>query len=232
FAELLEGKTVSESLSSAKTTHGNNDGSPKQAEPLISGSNDLTIITEGITNGSFELGGLNSWTTNGDVRVIPKLGAFNPDDGKYMGIISTGLGSVNESISEISQKFNIPAGKEKLELTYNFVSEEPLEYLNSKYDDYYKILVITPSGDTVLVDSGSINFFSDESFWNPADINFDGGDNTAYYIGWQTKSLNLSQYISSEGKRKGYTLIIIVGDKGDSIYDSALLIDNIKLVEP
>ena len=52
-------------------------------------------------------------------------------------------------------------------------------------------------------------------------INFDVGD--VDMTGWQTASLNISAYAG-----KAVTIIIQCGVVGDSIYDTVILLDDIK----
>ena len=56
-------------------------------------------------------------------------------------------------------------------------------------------------------------------------INFAGGDDTTYHTGWKTVTKDLGE-VKSEDKVE---IEFRVGDKGDSIYDSAALIDAVKL---
>jgi hypothetical protein len=51
---------------------------------------------------------------------------------------------------------------------------------------------------------------------------FDVGD--VYMTGWQTSTFDVSAY---KGKR--ITLSIAAGDVGDSIYDTAILIDDVSV---
>ncbi|MCM1561819.1 MAG: hypothetical protein NC123_20150 [Butyrivibrio sp.] len=55
-------------------------------------------------------------------------------------------------------------------------------------------------------------------------IDFDGGDSTAYQTGWKTIKIDVSSYSGQE-----VILSFDVCDKGDSAYDTAALIDNVRL---
>ena len=56
-------------------------------------------------------------------------------------------------------------------------------------------------------------------------INFAGGDSTTFMTGWATQTFDLGEI-----KKDDKVLIEFrVGDKGDSIYDTAALIDDVKL---
>ena len=178
----------------------------------------------GFVNGDFEEGNLNGFITDGDGRVITQLSYIQPNDGYYMGIISTGLGYTTEQGS-ISQTFCLP-DKSNLTLSFdwNFLSEEFMEFVGSQYQDYFKVLLIDQNGTEHTLFSKSIDEMAAEyelSSVSP-DIVFDQGG--VYGTGWLNLSLDLSAYA---GQR--VTLIFAASDIGDSIYDTAILLDNITI---
>jgi hypothetical protein len=185
---------------------------------------DLYLMpTKTLMNSNFE-DGLAWWIREGDVRTIASLTSqILPPEGKLMCIISTGLGSVNASNSTIEQIFMVPENATKLTYKYNFVSEEPMEYVNSAFNDQFEVKVINyQSEEFALVGQGNI----DDSTWYPlnGDV-FPDGDKTAFHTGWITMTHN----IADESKGKPVRLTFHIWDKGDSLYDSALLIDDIKI---
>lgn len=168
-----------------------------------------------LRNGSFE-NDFDGWSTKGDARTINQLGELVPVDGDKMAIISTGLGAVEDSDSSLVQKIYIEEGNSKINISYNFISEEPMEYVGRNYDDKFQCRV----NGNILIEE-SIN----ESVWIPANgIDFYGGDHTAFMTGWITREYDLSEYIGET-----ITLEFRVWDVGDSAYDSAALIDYIHL---
>ena len=217
---LLEGNTTSEAFNDAISLHGPHD----KGEPAyfrLRGDSDLTIINTGIINPSFEEADLYGWSTEGDVRSINKLGTLSVLDGKQMAIISTGLGSVNDSNSYIKQTFIVPNDATKIKINYNFVSEEPMEYVNSSFDDKFEISVTNSEGQGNTYTVETIN----TSVWNYLGGDyFSGGDSTTYHTGWKVKDIDVSAY-----RGQSITLKLRVYDVGDSAYDSAALIDNIEL---
>ena len=111
-----------------------------------------------------------------------------------------------------------------LNFKWNFLSEEFEEYIGSKYQDYFKIKIINSVGQENILFDKSIDIFANEyplQFVSP-DIVFDQGD--VYMTGWNTFSYNLTNY-----NGEIITLTFSAGDIGDSVYDSALLIDDIKI---
>lgn len=187
---------------------------------LMSGSGDMRFYM-GLVNGNFEYGNLNGWNTDGDGRVITQLGTEKPCQGYYMGIVSTGLG-YTEKYGRISQSFKVTT-ENTLKIKWNFMSEEFLEYVGSIFQDYLKITISDGQNSTVLM-SMAIDGFADNYTLvrvSPT-IVFDRGD--VYMTGWQTSTFDISQYMG-----KNVTLTIETGDIGDSIFDSATLLDDISI---
>jgi hypothetical protein len=174
----------------------------------------------GLKNGDFETGDTVAWTGAGDTRVINALGPLQPPSGKYMAIISTGLGSVNDSISSLEQKFRIPTWAKTITFKYNVVSEEPMEWVGSPYDDQATVEITGDAGTSQLA-AESVN----TSVWLPiSGIDFAGGDSTVFQTGWKTIVADVTAY-----QGKFVTLSIRCWDSGDSIYDTAMVIDAIKI---
>lgn len=225
--ELYKGKTVKEAVNEAIKLHGANDGSAEPAYLVMTGNLDVALSGK-LQNGGFEEGSLTPWSKTGDGRVITQLGATSPTEGNYMGIVSTGLGYTTTSGS-IEQDFCLTANATQLTFNWNFFSEEFLEYCSSVYQDAFSVEMCevdldnngSTKGCTTLlykdVDSlcGSVT---------QSDIGFDQGD--VHDTGWQNKSVDISAYAG-----KAVRLKFFATDVGDSIYDTAILIDDIKIVE-
>jgi len=196
----------------------------------IKGANDVRY-PDSLINGDFEFGKIDGWTRSGDGRVITQLGSVSPTGGSYMGIISTGLGFTT-STGSIFQTFTIKPNQSTLTVKWNFLSEEFLEYIGSQYQDYFQIAVRDQNGaETVLlsrtVDAIASSFGATKespgTLINASPgITFDEGG--VYMTGWQTSNLNVSAFT---GKR--ITLVIRAGDVGDSVYDTAILIDDVSV---
>jgi len=188
-----------------------------------------------LVNGNFE-DYYMGWTRNGDGRIISQLGFISPSGGNYMGIISTGLGYTTET-GRMSQSFNIPSTASQLSLKWNYLSEEFLEYIGSLYQDSFQVVLVSEdTGEEVLlsrtIDQIAAAFgASAPTTENPdgipgeliavsPDIVFDRGD--VYMTGWQTSTFDISAY-----KGKCVTLVLRCTDVGDSIFDTAILLDDI-----
>jgi hypothetical protein len=185
---------------------------------LMSGSQNMRFRL-GLINGDFEYGSLIGWNYNGDGRVITQLGSEKPIQGSFMGIVSTGLG-YTENYGSIWQTFLV-SNETTLSLKWNFLSEEFMEYVGSQYQDYLKITIIDGDNTEVIYNTAIDGFANkyDMTKVSPT-IVFDRGD--VYMTGWKTSTFDISKY-----QGKTITLLIECGDIGDSIYDSATLLDEI-----
>lgn len=192
-----------------------------------------------LINGDFEFGKLDGWTKEGDGRVISKLVTQSPTGGSYMGIISTGLGFTT-STGKIFQSFRVENSQSTLTVKWNFLSEEFLEWINSSYQDFFKIVIkkkdgtevelLSKSIDLIAADFGAQEFKEEEGevpqpgnliSVSPS-IVFDQGD--VYMTGWQTSTFDLTPY-----KDSIITLILKATDVGDSRFDTAILLDDISI---
>ena len=139
-----------------------------------------------------------------------------------MALVSTGLGLTTQSGS-FAQDIclpPLPPGKTKMTLQYdwNFFSEEFLEYCGSQYQDFFEVTY----GDNVLQFT-KVDDLCNEGGLIHDDIAFDKGD--VYRTGWRTQSVDMTAFAGSTA-----TLTFAAGDVGDSIYDTAILVDNARIV--
>lgn len=143
-----------------------------------------------------------------------------------MAIITTGIGSQKNTSfgdgtegSMLRQTFKVPEGKSRITFNYNFISEEPMEYVGSQYDDSF---VVQASYENNVFYNNVYESINTSSWKAVNGINFVGGDDTAFQTGWKTGELDVSAYAG-----KVITLSFIVYDVGDQVYDSACVIDNV-----
>ena len=196
---------------------------------------DSEVLVDGLRNGDFEKYSLFTstpkyWEMSGDVRSMKALGPLlSPTTfSKRMAFVSTGIGSQNNAAlgggtegSMLYQTFRLPKDAKVLMFNYNFVSEEPMEYVGSAFDDAFAVR-ITSGGKTRFEHTyATVN----SATWIPVSgIDFVGGDHTTYHTGWDTVSIDVSELAG-----KKITLSFIIYDVGDEIYDSACLIDNVQV---
>lgn len=198
------------------------DPGHRHAAFTAAGNEELAFGSE-LQNGGFELGTLAAWDVAGDGRVISRLADQVPIDGIAMGIVSTGLGYTLNT-GEINQTVCVPADAATLRLHYNYFSEEFLEWCGSQYQDYFQVSVIDAAAAETVIFTIEIDDMCDDV--TPAGIQFDqgplGNDAGVYRTGWRDLALNIAAWAGQT-----VTLRFKAGDIGDSIYDSAILIDAI-----
>ena len=229
---LVSGCTTQAALDDAKQQNGKNDGQgkdesgkDKSAWLNLHGDGDKVLyfyLQNGGFDDQFGLPSLSHWKRSGDTRADVCLGGLMPESLLGMALITTGMGASNsQTTSTISQTCVIPENASTLTFHYDFISEEPLEYVGSIYNDTF-IATLTPKrGDTIRLVTETIN----ESKWFPLwGINFTGGDDTVYHTRWSQSSTDISSL-----RGQTVTLTFTTYDRGDTIYDSATLIDSVSI---
>ncbi len=188
------------------------------------GARNLDAAYSDILNPSWESGNLEGWLKTGDGRVISQLGAAGPVAGKYMGIISTGLG-YTATVGELKQRFCIPPGKQTFSFWWKYYSEEFLEFCGSQYQDQFlcKLEAKPPFVKTVVdVKIDTICNAQAQYSLKPADVGFD--INGVYMTTWQHGTADVTPFAGN-----GNVLLrFFATDAGDGVYDTAVLIDKVE----
>jgi len=194
------------------------------------GNNNLQFPNT-LINNNFEFGTIEGWTRAGDGRVISRLGIVNPTEGSFMGIISTGLGFTDSSGS-IRQCFKVENDQDTISLKWNLLSEEFLEYIGSIFQDFFEIKIIKQDGSSVILYRKTIDQIAADfgaTTTNPGllisvspNIVFDQGG--VYMTNWQNISFNIIPY-----RGQTVTIVFSTGDVGDSAFDTAILLDDVKV---
>lgn len=240
---LLDGKTAYEALMAGQKKYGSDDskytGSTSNslfsfvkgaAYALFGGSTDSQLIASDLKNTSFEqASSASGWNTTGDVRVLTKLASLKPTNGSRMAILTTGIGSAESSYLEgtegsiLSQSFIVPSEAGAVQFQYDVVSEEPMEYVDSIFDDKFVVRILGSNGQ--VYKEKTIESVNESTWYSISGIDFEGGDDTTYHTQWKTGVIDISEY-----RNQAITLQFVVYDMGDSIYDTAALIDDVKLL--
>lgn len=228
--ELFKDKGAGEAFNEAVKQHGADDRNygpnPDYARFTLFGSQNLRLASGKLLNLGFEDGTLKPWKKDGDGRLISQLGSSTPTEGKYMGIISTGLGYTTQAGS-IEQVGCLDGNESTLSFDWNFFSEEFKEYCNSQFQDTFKVVMCEAKDENGTMTKTNCNTLFikkiDDLCGSVFKVNnkFDQGD--VYATGWQTQEVDISTYAG-----KSVSLQFYSTDVGDSIYDSAILVDNIK----
>ena len=131
------------------------DGAEDPSHPgtfwRLFGAGNLSLSNAEIINASFETGDTTGWSTDGDGRVVSQLGASIPVEGKFMGLVSTGLGYTVQT-GTLEQDFCIPADKNNVQLYWKFFSEEFKEYCGSQFQDTFQAVLLGGGGQLTVVD--------------------------------------------------------------------------------
>ncbi|PSW21996.1 hypothetical protein C9I98_01665 [Photobacterium sanctipauli] len=221
---------LSEAVKIAQDLYGVNDslyhkekGDDSVAYLLTLGSDNLQLSNGMLNNLKFENGNLAPWNKEGDGRIITQLGPDKPTDGKYMSIISTGLGFTTQS-GKLTQQGCLGNDVNTISFNWNFYSEEFIEYCNTQFDDKFFVEICEVDSDltncSILLETSVNELCTNPASLSKSNISFDQGD--VYTTNWQNATFDISAF---SGKR--INLSLYVTDVGDSIYDSAILVDSI-----
>ena len=203
---------------------GQSDSSSPPAFFQMRGSTTLKKPSAELLDGGFEAGNLGAWKASGDGRVLSQLGEFSPTEGAFAGLISTGLGFTVNSGS-IEQEVCLPSDAKQLQFDWNFNSAEFTEFCGSIFQDFFKVEIITDTGTHVLffrkVDDLCPSVFQTSLVFDQPDV---------WSTGWQSQTIDISA-IAAANQGKSVTIRFSAGDVGDSIFDTAILLDKIRIVQ-
>lgn len=173
-----------------------------------------------VFNGGFELQTLNPWAFSGTVGPIQDLGEITPREGKLMCMLTTGPAG-DQVAASMQQSFTIQPGVTDpvtVSMQFAFVTEEFPEFVGTQFDDNVRIVLVSSGGQEFLLGSASVN---GSAFQLLPGVDFPGGDSTVGWTGWQAGQAT----IPNAG---GQTFRIEVRDAGDDVFDSVVLIDDIR----
>jgi hypothetical protein len=194
------------------------------------GATNLNVTNSDLINPSWEKGDLTGWEKAGDGRVIARLGITVPVEGKFMGVISTGMGYTPQT-GEISQMFCIPSDKVEMCFFWKFYSEEFVEWCGSIFQDTFEATLEGEEGTITSVSASVDDLCPPEQCMGcggqydgliQSDVVFDVGD--VWNTHWRKACTNIMA-LAGQG---AVTLRFFCTDKGDSIYDTVVLIDAVK----
>ncbi len=182
--------------------------------------------------GPSDEGTLAGWLWAGDAGIVEHLGATAAPEGDRMALVSTGLFLAENG--GLWKPFCPPAGPTQLEFSWRFYSEEFVEWCNSTFQDQFSVTVSV--GDQ----EATVFAVSVKELCPPAeclgcgakyvglaeaDVGFDQGG--VWATPWQIASIPLDAAFSNGG---GLTVRFDVTDVGDGIYDTAVLVDDVRIV--
>lgn len=230
----------------------------------VIGASRVTLGGTALLNGDFGTGQLSGWTAEGDGRVIGRFGDATPVTGKFMGLLSTGLG-YTVGTGSIAQTLCLPAEARELVFYWRFYSEEFREWCgDSSFQDTFSITASDAAGvevDLLKIEVDDLCGYEDGACtacvapvacdaacfgaagcnWNADGERCEGDFNCTcgrYFTGLETSDVVFDQGgvwrtawrenrvdLTRLAGRGPVTLRVGVSDSGDSLFDSAVLLD-------
>ena len=161
--------------------------------------------------------------------MLNKLGYVQPVEGDYMAMISTGVGNTMSGGS-ISKNINIPANATQMSFSWNFISAEFLEYINSQFDDPFYITItcdgiedkiFVKSVNSVASEFGATKTSAGKLICVSPDIVLNNYVDI-WMTDWQVATVDVSKYAG-----KNVTIKFTADNAADTAYPSAMLLDAI-----
>ncbi|HEY5838211.1 MAG TPA: hypothetical protein VIT19_04180 [Pyrinomonadaceae bacterium] len=176
-----------------------------------------------LLNGGFETGDLDGWGFARDSRVLSQLGDIRPVSGNYMGMVA----KIDTWFGLLVQEFCLPAEATRIEFDWNLITEQTCGSFNFNPDELW-IRFQRPGLYHNLLKTGVREQCSK---LGPTTVDFPspGG---ARATGWQHASIDIAdvaQSINSENVELRFEVLRAIFN-GNLTTDSAILIDNVKIV--
>lgn len=216
---------------SAGESMANEEGDHQDPEAMgyfrLFGASNLSLADAAVNNPSFETGDRTAWAFAGDGRVVAGLGATIPVEGKFMGLVSTGLGFTQQT-GELKQTFCIDSTQTTGRFYWKYYSEEFLEWCGSTFQDTFvakldgdvgQITMVNVTVDSLCPSSECGGCGGQYVGLVPSDVSFDVGG--VYNTPWQLAESDVSA-LAGTGP---VTFSYFTTDAGDSIYDTVILVD-------
>ena len=212
----------------------------------IAGALGVSLDNPGIINPGFEAPDLEGWTLDGDVRRMSSFCGASAAEGKFLALLSTGLG-FTQNHGRLSQTFCIPKGAQSMTFAWRYYSAELEVSCGTPYQDRWKVLLksedvaeAVPLLDCKVDDmcfysagqcipkgcKGPPSDCSCGKCYQPyeavGECDFEGAAVMA--TAFVTQSVNISA-LAGGGP---VTLTVQVEDKGQPTNDTAILLDDIQ----
>ena len=182
-----------------------------------------------LLNAGFEAGDMDGWDFAFESTVVSQLGDVQPESGDYMGMVFKNT-TKNFWFGWLQQEFCLPEDVTRIEFDWNFITEQQCDSLTSSPDALWVRLVGEDYSElyhhilATDVEKQCSNF-------RPTTIDLPS-EGTAKATGWQHASIDITE-IAQRMKGKKVQLVFELTAQYpdmDRTNDSAVLIDNIKIV--
>ncbi len=191
------------------------------ASALVTGSVHAATNQLGSADGSFE-SGLGGTSVTGDATLVPRIGMLTAIEGDQSLLLTTepdfGAEPADADVSTlVVDDFIVPPEYATLRLTYDFLTDEPdPSFGNDTFE--VTLVMVTAGGEEVVLASDTFDDFVPAPW-------------TGYALqtGFRTMIADVS------GVANGSDLVRLelrIADVGDGRGDSAVLVDDLRLVEP
>ena len=177
----------------------------------------------------FEEGEALSWTLGGDAQLVEAEGLTVAPAGQHM----LRLANTQSQTGSLEIVTCVPAGTTALHFAWRLYSEEFKEFCGSAYQDNFDAVLLVPEGQLTLA-SRTIDDLCPPTECEgcgahfvglyDSDVTLDQGD--VWHTAWQIVNMPIEAAIT--GETQTVTLRFEVGDTGDSIYDTVVLIDDLR----
>ena len=196
--------------------------------------------TNVLVNSGFETGALPpNWTLSGGGGIVTSLGSITAPEGQNMALIHTATGALSVAAnpglfpspptntagvvnvtegSRLSQSFSVAGGSlYTVQVNYNFITNE---FPTQSVDDIFRALVTSPSGATTqLAQETRLT----STFQTSSEVSTTLGFTTSSSHGRTGFKQVTTQWVPETSGTA--TLSFDVFDRGDTIFDSAALVD-------
>jgi hypothetical protein len=189
-------------------------------------------------NYGFEMGDWPYWNLDGDAVFVTQLGGAAPVEGGHAALISSGLRF--PAATRLSRYLCLSKAVSKVGFSWKFYSEEFEEWCGSSYQDVLRIVLVAGETEEVLLERTVDSLCKPEgetceesdcigTEWvglSEADVGFDQGG--VWMTPWQHTEVDVGEFMSGLSPSQAVQIHFAVEDVGDSIFDTAVLLDDIR----
>ncbi len=234
-SEVLAGLASGTPIGTAVAATAPDAASPDGARLVVLGDESWSMAGGDLVDGGFDRGDLAPWSVSGDARVVTRFGESQPVAGKFLAALSTGLGyGVQGAV--LRQPLCLPPGVRTLSFWWRLYSEEFPEGCGAKHPDAFAARLASDGGVEVPLLTRTINDLCDPSDCQAccrdgacqglqdAEMSFDQGG-VRKTPSWQKVEADVSAFAG----RGPVDLVLEARDRGDSAFDTAVLVDSIEI---